>query len=128
MARILIVEDDVHVMRLMAMWLSKSGHDVLEAVNGVEAKQQLSNGVVDCLVTDINMPQCNGIELVRWLRLEKDLRMPVILLSARCDQEELTAKLSNLEVAIYPKPFSPSRLLAEINHKLACTTGAPGKA
>jgi len=126
MAKILVAEDDIHVMRLMALWLTKSGHEVLEASNGVEAKELLSAGGVDCLVTDVNMPHCDGIELVHWLRRDARLTIPVTLLSARCDQENLSERLQNMDVAVYPKPFSPSRLLAEIERKLTTAPASAG--
>jgi CheY-like chemotaxis protein len=125
MARILVAEDDIHVMRLMALWLTKSGHDVLEAANGVEAKDLLTAGDIDCLVSDVNMPHCDGIELVRWLRQDAKLDIPITLLSARCDQESLTDRLRGLDVSIYPKPFSPSRLLVEIERKLSAVDTPP---
>lgn len=118
MARILVAEDDIHVMRLMALWLTKSGHEVTEAANGQEAKDALTAASVDCVVTDVNMPVCDGIELVRWMREDAGLTMPVTLLSARCDQEDLTERLRDMNVDVYPKPFSPSRLLVEIERKL----------
>lgn len=125
MARILVAEDDVHVMRLMAMWLTKTGHEVLEASNGAEAKVFLTEGPVDCLVTDANMPICDGVELVRWLREDAGLQIPIMMLSARCDQDNLHEKLKDMQVSVHPKPFSPSRLSAEIDEKLAhAQTGA----
>jgi CheY-like chemotaxis protein len=127
MARILVVEDDVHVMRLMSMWLAKSGHDVPEARNGLEAKDFLRAGGIECVVSDVNMPLCDGIELVRWLRCDAGLTIPVILLSARCDQEAINERLNDLDVAVYPKPFSPSRLLVEIERKLS-NVPAPAEA
>lgn len=126
MARILVAEDDIHVMRLMALWLSKSGHEVLEAANGMEAKAVLASTEVDCIVTDVNMPVCDGIELVRWVREEAKQTIPITLLSARCDQEDLTERLRDLDVEIYPKPFSPSRLLVEIESKLTKAPSAAG--
>ena len=119
MAKILIAEDDAHAMRLMSMWLTHRGHEVLEARNGEEAKKLVGQGGVECVVTDVNMPHCDGIQLVEWLRREAGLTIPVITLSARCDQAKLGEKLSALEVSVHPKPFSPSRLSAEIEQKLA---------
>lgn len=119
MARILVAEDDVHVMRLMAMWLTKSGHEVLEARNGAEAKGFVNENTVDCLVTDVNMPVCDGVELVRWIREDVGLQIPIVMLSARCDQDNIFDKLKNMNVSVHPKPFSPSRLNAEIAEKLA---------
>ncbi len=124
MAKILVAEDDAHVIRLMTIWLTKSGHEVFEARNGDEAKAHLLAENVDLVVTDINMPHCDGIQLVEWMRHEQNLQQPVTMLSARCDQARIGEKLADLNVSIHPKPFSPSRLAVEIEAKLS-TAGAP---
>ena len=119
MGRILIAEDDAHVLRVMSMWLTRSGHEVAEASNGLEAQEQLEEGGIDLLVTDINMPGCDGVRLVEWLREELGCGIPVIIISARCDQAKIGAKMSALSAAVHPKPFSPSRLSAEIDGLLS---------
>lgn len=119
MATILVSEDDAHVMRLMSMWLTRSGHQVREANNGEDAKRLLLEGGIEFLVTDINMPRCDGIELVKWLRAEFDSDIPVVMLSARCDQAQIGQQLNDLSITVHPKPFSPSRLSNEIERRLA---------
>lgn len=121
MARILVAEDDAHMMRLMSMWLERNGHEVCEARNGEEAKLQLASSGFDCAVTDVNMPRLSGIELIRWMRDEGDLDIPVIVLSARCDQVRIGESLAGYRVSFHPKPFSPSRLLSEIESLLSPT-------
>lgn len=118
MATILVAEDDAHVMRLMSMWLTRNGHNVLEANNGLQAKELVSAGGVDFLVSDINMPHCDGIELARWLREEFKSEIPVVMLSARTDQAQIGEQLNLLKVTVHPKPFSPSRLSNEIEERL----------
>jgi len=108
----------VHVIRLMSIWLTKKGHEVFEARNGEEAKGLIRDGGIDCVVTDVNMPLCDGIALVEWLRHDAKLDIPVITLSARCDQARLGERMGALNVSVHPKPFSPSRLSAEIDEKL----------
>ena len=110
MARIVVAEDDAHVIRLMTIWLTKAGHEVFEARNGEEAKAHLEARPIDCVVTDVNMPHCDGMQLVEWIRVEKGLDIPITMLSARCDQARLSEKLAEWDVNIHPKPFSPSRL------------------
>jgi CheY-like chemotaxis protein len=124
MAKIVIAEDDAHVLRLMSIWLQKLGHEVVEARNGVEAKAALGAGGADLLVTDVNMPECDGIALVEWMREEAGLHIPVIALSARCDQDRLAERLARMRVSLHAKPFSPSRLSAEISAKLAASAPA----
>jgi len=119
MARVLVAEDDAHVLRLMSMWLSRNEHTVIEATDGLEAKSLLTEQGAECLVTDINMPGLDGVSLVRWLRDEAKMDMPVIMLSARCDQVRIGEELSDYNVSIHPKPFSPSRMIAEIEERLS---------
>lgn len=130
MAAILIVEDDVHQMRLLSMWLRRNGHDVTEARSGEEAQSLLSGAgradeptpspplAVELIISDVNMPNVDGIELVNWIRNERRMDVPVLMLSSRCDQAELTERLAGCATRVLPKPFSPSRLVSEIENLL----------
>jgi len=128
MARILVTDDDAHMLRVLAMWLARNGHDVLEASNGRAAIEILEHESVDMIVSDINMPEMNGVELARWLRGERGLATPMILLSSRCDQMRIAEELRPLGIAIHPKPFSPSRLMTQIETALTNQTDAAAAA
>jgi len=119
MARILLAEDDAHVLRVLAMWLARNGHDLWEARDGAEAQKILSRTEIDLVVSDVNMPQMNGIELVEWVRQHKSTSLPIVLLSSRCDQDSIGAQLRAHNVRVHPKPFSPSRLMVEIDRLLS---------
>lgn len=114
MARILITDDDAYMLRVLAMWLGRNGHQVVEATNGKMAMQVLESESIDMIVSDINMPEMSGVELAHWLRREQGLNTPMILLSSRCDQMQIADELRPLGISIHPKPFSPSRLMAQI--------------
>ena len=122
MAKILIAEDDPHMLRLLAMWLTRNGHQVTEAVDGQAAQEVLIAANMDLLVTDFNMPRMTGAELVSWVRAQKSASMPIVMLSSRCDQSDISAELKPLNVRVHPKPFSPSRLVVEIEQLLAPAT------
>ncbi|MEE9295296.1 MAG: response regulator [Phycisphaerae bacterium] len=124
MARILVVEDDAHILRLLSIWLNRNGHQVVEAGDGLQAKEELLRARFDLVVSDVNMPGLDGISLVRWLRAEHQSEVPVILLSSRSDQSAIAAELGSLGVRVQPKPFSPSRLMGEIDRELASHAGA----
>ena len=115
MARILIVEDEPHLLRVMSMWLTRNEHEVLESSDGIEALEVLDREGVDFIVSDVNMPNLGGIELIRTVREERGLDIPCLLLSARCDHAELQEAIKDYNVKLYPKPFSPSRLVAQIS-------------
>lgn len=118
MAKILLVEDDAHILRILSMWLKRNGHELVEATDGLHGKQLLLEHKFDIVVSDVNMPRLDGIGMVRWLRDEQKSEMPVILLSSRSDQSAIAERLVELEVILHPKPFSPSRLVVEIERRL----------
>jgi len=79
MSRILLVDDEADVRRALATFLRGMGHDVRTAANGVEAIAALRDSA-DLLITDINMPDMDGIEMVTTLR-EAASTMPIIAMS-----------------------------------------------
>ena len=121
MATILVAEDDVQILRVLAMWLARNGHEVIEAHDGQEALDALAKRPVDLIVSDVNMPRVDGLALVHWVRQEAALVTPIIVLSSRCDQASMAAALSVHGVKVHPKPFSPSKLLGEIDLLLKVT-------
>ncbi len=118
MAYILLAEDEPHIIRIMHMWLERHGHDVNDAANGALALAFLRENPVDLLITDMNMPEMDGLQLVHAVRDELKMSMPIILLSARCDQTELLQQSAGLDVNLRAKPFTPSRLVDDISRLL----------
>lgn len=119
MAKILVVEDEAHIARVMAMWLTRHGHEIVEAANGRVALDVLDREEVDLIISDMNMPMLDGLGLAMAVRNERGLRMPILLVTGRCDQRALATQLEPLNVKICPKPFVPSRLVADIEELLA---------
>ena len=108
---ILTVDDSASIRKMMGFTLRNAGYDVLEAHNGKEALEKLCKPVA-LVVTDLNMPAMNGIELVKALRSHTEFRfIPVLMLFTRAQlarkQEALTAGAS----AWLAKPFKPERLV-----------------
>lgn len=66
--KVLLVDDDDLIRQLIVHWLSRKGHEVLQAENGMEATKLLSADRVDLLITDLAMPDCNGLELIARAR------------------------------------------------------------
>jgi twitching motility two-component system response regulator PilH len=130
MATILVVEDNAPQLRVLAIWLQRHGHTVLEAAGGQQAQatlnelaapgddQQPAGALPDLIVSDVNMPGMNGVELIKWIRNERKLEMPILVLSSRCDQVGLREELRAPGIRVVPKPFSPSRLIVEIDRLL----------
>ncbi len=110
MSRILVAEDDPHILRLISMWLKRQGHDVLEARHGLAARDLLQAEPVDVLISDINMPGLDGLELIEAVVPAGLVRRGVVVLTNRWDHGEIRTRLAAWGVHVLPKPFSPSRL------------------
>jgi CheY-like chemotaxis protein len=110
MSRVLVAEDDPHILRVICMWLSRQGHDVAEARNGVAALDQLRARPADVLISDVNMPQMDGLQLIEQaVRLEAPPG-GIVVLTNRWDHAEIRTRLSKWGVHVLPKPFSPTKL------------------
>ncbi|UCE60113.1 MAG: response regulator [Phycisphaerales bacterium] len=118
MARILLAEDESHIVRVLSLWLGRHGHDVREAADGAIALKIMDEEPIDLIICDMNMPVVSGAQLVRAVREEKGLNLPIFMVTARCDQTQLAEEMKQYDVRIYPKPFVPSRLVAEIDKLL----------
>ena len=114
MARIIVAEDQAHIRRILVMWISRHGHEVIEAATGAEAIQALRDESVELLITDVNMPEVDGLEVAeRAFDLCPGLR-GVFVVTSRCDQQEIQDRLSDPRVRLFLKPFSPSQLMREV--------------
>ncbi len=121
MARILIADDDAHIARVMSMWLNRHGHETLCAPNGRAGIELAVGHGVDLIISDMNMPQLDGLGFAKAVRERLGAHIPMLVLTARCDQRRLTESLAAFGVSVYPKPFLPSHLVAEIGRLLAKT-------
>ncbi|MBC7870318.1 MAG: response regulator [Chitinophagaceae bacterium] len=107
MARILFVDDEEMVRVLATLVLRQIGHDVQLANNGLEALRIVKLDVPEILITDLNMPQMTGLQLIQAAR--RDLpHLPIIALSAHLDYVYAALQLNR----IYPlkKPFDKQQL------------------
>lgn len=122
MSRILVAEDDPHILRVICLWLSQQGHDVDEARNGLAALQQFGDKPPDILITDVNMPGMDGLELLHEVSQNAHHLRGVVVLTNRWDHREISAGHAGVNVHVVPKPFSPSKLadlIAEIDSDAA---------
>ncbi len=124
MSRILVAEDDPHILRLISMWLTRHGHEVIEARNGLVARELISTQPVDVLVSDVNMPGMDGLNLVETVYGTGQVRHGVIVLTNRWDHGEIGERLADWGVQVIAKPFSPSRLSELIESMTAGTRRA----
>jgi two-component system chemotaxis response regulator CheY len=125
MPRILVVEDSVSMRSFVRSALeldsrSSTGLDVVEASSGFEALRLLPRGPYDLVITDINMPDINGLELISFIRrseLHKDT--PVLIISTQSSERDRARGLSLGANGYLIKPFSPEDLQSEVWRFLA---------
>jgi two-component system KDP operon response regulator KdpE len=119
MKRVLVVDDDVRIRRLIKVNLEKRGHTVTEAANGSVAISLMQREFPDLILLDLVMPEMDGIEVCRWVRQRQDT--PIIVLSAH-NQEELKVQALDLGADDYmTKPFGQEELLARMRAVLRRT-------
>lgn len=127
MSRVLVAEDDPHILRLISMWLKRQGHEVVEARNGLAARDLMQAEPVDILVSDVNMPGLDGLTLVESVWGSGRVRRGIVVLTNRWDHGEIRDRLAEWGVHVLPKPFSPTRL-SELVESLARTPTAEPRA
>lgn len=115
MSRVIVVEDDPHILRVIALWLGRQGHEVLEACNGQIALDLIAEHTPDLVITDINMPGMDGIELLNILDERGQRPRGAVVLTSRWDHREIAEQLQARDVHVMPKPFSPTYLAEVVN-------------
>jgi two-component system phosphate regulon response regulator PhoB len=111
--KIMVVEDDPHVLRQIAFALEHEGYAVTTATAGDDALRQLMLDRPDLLVTDVMMPGLDGYDLVDQLRRDEKLcDLPVIMVTARTADEDISKGFSSGTDIYIEKPFKPSELVA----------------
>ncbi|MGE0479142.1 MAG: response regulator [Phycisphaerae bacterium] len=116
MARIVIAEDQAHIRNVLTMWMTRHGHEVRPASTGRQAYEILQGYPADLLITDVNMPEMDGIELAAAAFGVCASLKGVFVVTSRCDQHEIFTQLSDPRVHVFPKPFSPSQLLRDVEN------------
>ena len=114
MSKKIITVDDAATMRKMVSFTLKgAGHEVWEAGDGREALNLLKQSAVDLVITDVNMPVMDGLELTRQLRaLPAFARVPIILLTTESDPAKKLLGRAAGATGWIVKPFSQEQLLA----------------
>src|ERR1035437_2469342 len=110
--RVLIVDDEVHILNFLRSKLKLSGFDVLTAGGGVEALEQAQAQEPDLIVLDVLMPKMDGFETLKQIRAFSSV--PVIILSARGTDADKIKGLGLGADDYLPKPFNPDELVARI--------------
>jgi len=115
--RILLCDDEIHILRAAEYKLKKAGYEVQIAGDGQEAWEAIGRRRPDILITDCQMPRMDGFGLVRKVRDDPALAdLPIFMLTAKgfeLSRKELTEKWKVM--AVIAKPFSPRELLQRVD-------------
>jgi CheY-like chemotaxis protein len=118
---VLIVDDDSSVRRVLAQVLSSCGYAVMEAEDGLDAWDKIRRSHTDIVISDLQMPQCDGSELCRRIRAEPELqhvRVVIITGGELPERRQLNCD------AVVPKPVLVPALLGELERVNSETVGA----
>lgn len=110
---ILVVDDEVRIRNVIVEYLSQSGHQTVEATNGVSALEQMERYAIDLVILDVMLPKKDGINTCK--EIKEKYRTPVIMLSAKTDEEDRLAGFDVGADDYVIKPFSPKELVARVN-------------
>ena len=128
LGRILVVDDEPDVRKVVRLYLEKTGYDVIEAEDGKQAVREIKNGenplLVDVILTDIRMPKLNGLEAIQFFQTEFP-HVSLIVLTGFPDLTIATSLMKNGIIDYLVKPVEKEKLLTavakameqrEINH------------
>lgn len=119
MAKILAVDDSASMRQMVSFTLKGAGHEVVEAVDGVDALAKAQGVKFDLVVSDVNMPNMDGITLIAELRKLPDLKFtPMLMLTTESAGDKKQQGKSAGATGWIVKPFNPDQLLATINKVL----------
>ena len=112
MKRILIVEDDVNILDIVAFNLEAAGYQTIKCERGDEGLKLLKEQEFDLAILDIMLPAVSGLEILAQIRKISDI--PIILMSAKTSEEDKLAGFSSLADDYITKPFSVKELVARV--------------
>ena len=116
MKTILIVDDSISIRQVVGMTLKANGFDVIEAVDGVDDLKKLTGQKVHLIISDVNMPNMDGITLLKEIKQLPAYRFtPVVMLTTEgADEKKEQGRAAGAKAWII-KPFRPEQMLAAVN-------------
>ena len=118
---LLVVDDSATTRMLISLTLKKEGrYNITEVSNGKEAVDMLGDGSVDCVLTDINMPHMNGLDLITYIRSKhSEPKVPIIVITTQGEEESRDEGLKKGANAYLTKPISGPKLVSLVKELLA---------
>lgn len=114
--RILVADDEAEIRQLLRLYLEKDGYEVTECDNGDDALKMCQSGEISMAILDIMMPGLNGYQVIRKLRETSNI--PIIVISAKGQDEDKILGLDLGADDYIAKPFNPLEAVARINSNL----------
>ena len=114
--KVLAVDDSASMRDLVSATLINAGIEVQQAQDGVEALELARNGEFDVVLTDLNMPMMDGIQLIRKLRADARYRLiPILMLTTEWNDEKRREGKTAGATGWIVKPFNPEKLVQVVN-------------
>jgi len=113
---VLVVDDSASIRQVVAITLKGAGFDVIEAVDGRDALSKLSGQRVHLIISDVNMPNMDGISFLKEVKARAEYKFtPVIMLTTESAEDKKMAGQAAGAKAWMVKPFQPAQMLAAVN-------------
>lgn len=119
MKRVLAVDDEPHILKLISFSLTSGGYEVLEATDGASAVEVAEREKPDLILMDVMMPHLDGYEACRRLKAKPETaEIPVVMLSAKSQKTEQAEGLNSGALEYICKPFKPKELVAKVRERI----------
>ncbi|MBN1285293.1 MAG: response regulator [Anaerolineae bacterium] len=129
MARILVIDDDPHLQRMVGFMVEREGHQAILSKDATTGLDLAVAGRPDLIILDVMMPDASGYDITRQLRANPETaHIPILVLTARSQPMDQQMALDAGADGFLAKPLSSHELLAKINEILGIREGTPGKA
>lgn len=115
--KVLIADDELRLRKVIALYMSKCGYEIVEAGNGETAVELAKENKPDAIILDVMMPAMTGLEATKKLReMPEFSKTPIVLLTANASEDDIKAGLEAGASKYVTKPFSPKELVETIDN------------
>ncbi len=118
--KILVVDDDRTTRKILGLYLKSKGYEVEYAENGIDAMEKLGMVNVNLVMTDLNMPYMDGLELIRTIKADDNYKeLPILMVTTEADEEEKKKAMDAGADGYLIKPVSADMVTSNIKDILA---------
>ena len=113
--RIMTVDDSASIRQMVSFTLKEAGYEAVEAVDGKDALAKLNGTPINMIITDLNMPNLDGIGLIKGVRANPSYKfIPIVMLTTESQESKKMEGKQAGATGWIVKPFKPEQLLAVI--------------